>query len=52
MLKREICGADATTTFQRDAFGMDLGKAHGFNMDVTPAHSGGSVGQRMRFLAP
>ncbi len=35
MLKREICGADATTTFQRDAFGMDLGKAYGFNMDVT-----------------
>lgn len=35
MLKREICGADATATFQRDAFGMDLGKAYGFSMDVT-----------------
>ncbi|HEY8329222.1 MAG TPA: YceI family protein [Rhodanobacter sp.] len=35
MLKREVCGADALATFQRDAFGMDAGKDYGFSMDVT-----------------
>ncbi|WP_108470489.1 YceI family protein [Rhodanobacter thiooxydans] len=35
LLKRELCGADALATFQRDAFGMDAGKAYGFNMAVT-----------------
>jgi polyisoprenoid-binding protein YceI len=35
LLKREVCGADALTTFQRDAFGMDAGKAYGFDMTVT-----------------
>lgn len=35
MLKREVCGADALATFQRDAFGMDAGKAYGFDMTVT-----------------
>lgn len=34
MLKRELCGADANATFQRDAFGLDAGKAYGFSMDV------------------
>lgn len=34
MLKREVCGADASATFQRDAFGLDAGKDYGFNMDV------------------
>lgn len=34
MLKREVCGADATATFQRDAFGIDAGKSYGFSMDV------------------
>lgn len=34
LYKRELCGADATATFARDAFGMDAGKAYGFNMDV------------------
>lgn len=34
MLKREVCGADATTTLQRDAFGIDAGKSYGFSMDV------------------
>ncbi len=33
--KREICGADATTTFNRDDFGLDAGKSFGFRMDVT-----------------
>ncbi|WP_269530892.1 YceI family protein [Chitinimonas sp. BJYL2] len=34
MLKRELCGADAYATFQRDAFGIDAGKAWGFDMSV------------------
>ncbi|MEP6907806.1 MAG: YceI family protein [Pseudoxanthomonas sp.] len=34
MLKRELCGADASATFQRDAFGLTAGKDYGFNMDV------------------
>lgn len=35
LLKREVCGADALATFQRDDYGMDSGKAYGFRMDVT-----------------
>ena len=35
MLKRELCGADALATFNRDEFGIDAGKAYGFKMDVT-----------------
>ena len=35
MLKRELCGADASGSFQRDAFGLDAGKDYGFNMNVT-----------------
>ena len=34
MLKREICGADASGHFNRDDFGVDYGKAYGFKMDV------------------
>lgn len=34
MFKREVCGADAYATFQRDQFGMSAGKDYGFNMDV------------------
>lgn len=34
MLKRELCGADATATFQRDQFGIEAGKPYGFKMDV------------------
>lgn len=34
MLKRELCGADASGTFNRDAFGLSAGKDYGFNMDV------------------
>ena len=33
--KREVCGADALGTLQRDAFGIDAGKAWGFDMTVT-----------------
>lgn len=33
--KREICGADATTSFNRDDFGLDAGKSFRFRMDVT-----------------
>lgn len=35
MLKRELCGADALATFQRDEFGLDAGKSYGFSMEVT-----------------
>ena len=35
MLKREVCGADATATFKRDEFGLDAGKDYGFKMDVS-----------------
>jgi polyisoprenoid-binding protein YceI len=35
MLKREVCGADALATFQRDAYGMASGKDYGFRMGVT-----------------
>ena len=35
MLKREVCGADATTTFNREEFGIGYGKGYGFKMDVT-----------------
>lgn len=31
----ERCGAEATAHFQRDAFGVDLGKSGGFHMGVT-----------------
>ena len=35
MLKREVCGADAYATFQRDQFGISAGKDWGFSMTVT-----------------
>ena len=34
LFKRELCGADATGTFDRSAFGLDAGKDYGFRMDV------------------
>jgi polyisoprenoid-binding protein YceI len=34
LLKRELCGADATATFNRDDFGLAAGKEYGFRMDV------------------
>lgn len=33
--RKEACGADAIATIKRDEFGIDAGKAYGFNMDVT-----------------
>lgn len=35
MLKREMCGADAIGSFNRDEFGLSAGKDYGFKMDVT-----------------
>lgn len=35
MKKREVCGADATASFERDAFGLTAGKDYGFDMTVT-----------------
>ncbi|MDN4054160.1 YceI family protein [Massilia sp. YIM B02763] len=34
MLKREVCGADASATFKRSDFGVSYGDSYGFNMDV------------------
>jgi polyisoprenoid-binding protein YceI len=34
MYKREVCGADATGTFNRADFGITAGKDYGFRMDV------------------
>ena len=34
MLRREMCGADAGASFQRDAFGLTAGKDYGLKMDV------------------
>jgi polyisoprenoid-binding protein YceI len=34
MLKKEVCGADATATFKRSDFGVNYGDSYGFNMDV------------------
>ena len=34
IFKRELCGADATGTFDRSAFGLSAGKEYGFKMDV------------------
>ena len=35
VFKREVCGADALATFERDAFGMAAGKDFGMDMTVT-----------------
>jgi polyisoprenoid-binding protein YceI len=35
MKKKEFCGADASTTINRDDFGVDFGKQLGFKMAVT-----------------
>jgi len=34
MTKKQTCGADAAATFNRDDYGIDYGKAYGFNMAV------------------
>jgi polyisoprenoid-binding protein YceI len=34
MSKKEVCGADATGTINREDFGVSYGKAYGFNMDT------------------
>ena len=34
LFKRELCGADAYATLQRDQFGLDAGKSFGFRMEV------------------
>lgn len=33
--QRELCGADALASFQRDDFGLSAGKDYGFDMTVT-----------------
>jgi polyisoprenoid-binding protein YceI len=34
MTKKEVCGADASATFNRKDFGMGFGEAYGFKMEV------------------
>ncbi len=34
MLKKEVCGADATGTFNRADFGVNYGQQYGFKQDV------------------
>ena len=34
MLKREVCGAESTATFNRADFGIDYGKTYGFKMQI------------------
>ena len=34
LFKREICGADASASLNREEFGIDAGKSYGFKMDV------------------
>ena len=34
MLKREVCGVEASASFDRSAYGMDFGKAYGFSMET------------------
>ena len=34
MLKRELCGADASGSFNREDFGLSAGKDYGFGMEV------------------
>jgi polyisoprenoid-binding protein YceI len=34
VIKREVCGADATGTFNRADFGVDYGQKYGFRQDV------------------
>lgn len=34
MQRREVCGADASGTFNRDDFGVDYGKSMGFKMET------------------
>ncbi len=34
MLKREVCGADASATFNRADFGVDYGAKYGFNTET------------------
>lgn len=35
LYKREVCGADVLGSFNRDEFGLGVGKPYGFKMDVT-----------------
>lgn len=34
MLKKEVCGADASAALKRSDYGVTYGEAYGFNMDV------------------
>jgi polyisoprenoid-binding protein YceI len=49
---RELCGADAHGSFQRDAFGMDAGKDYGFDMAVTLRIQAEAVADQPPAVAP
>jgi len=34
MIKKEVCGADASATFNRADFGMNFGRQMGFKQEV------------------
>ena len=34
ILKKEVCGADASASFKRSDYGINFGETYGFNMDV------------------
>jgi polyisoprenoid-binding protein YceI len=34
MIKKEVCGADASTTFNRSDFGVSFGDKYGFKQEV------------------
>ena len=34
MIKKEVCGADATGTFNRAEFGVNYGQQYGFKQEV------------------
>ncbi|GAB5101043.1 YceI family protein [Caballeronia sp. HLA56] len=35
MMKKEVCGTEASATFDRGDFGMDYGKSYGFSLKTT-----------------
>jgi polyisoprenoid-binding protein YceI len=35
LFKRDLCGADAYGSFNRESFGLGYGKQYGFDMDVS-----------------
>ncbi len=47
MSKKEVCGADASATFNRADFGVNFGDKYGFKQEVTAANSGRGQPRRL-----